>query len=133
MLCHWPGLYNNGAKTGLRQFQRVVTALHERFGDQTQWMKLSEIARYWAAKELAEFRMEEGKLRIDSPVGCPDFTLRIPHRIEGRPTYAPRGVHHLVERVEAAKDLAEMRWHQDGDTSVLCIPLAKGQSEISLG
>src|SRR5690606_7047222 len=27
MLCHWPGMYCNGALTGFRAFQRVVDAL----------------------------------------------------------------------------------------------------------
>lgn len=132
MLCHWPGLYNNGTKAGLHQFQMVVTALNKRFGDQTQWMKLSEMARYWAAKELVEMRLQDEKIMLDAPVGCRDFTFRLPVRIEGRPTYAPRGRHHYIERVENAKDLAEMKWRQDGDECVICIPLAKGQSEIAV-
>lgn len=48
-LCHWPGIYCNGTKAGFRHFKNVVLALHGRFGERTKWMKLSEIARYWAA------------------------------------------------------------------------------------
>ncbi len=54
MLCHWPGMYCNGKLTGFHAFQRIVTTLNEVYGDQTMWMKLSEIGRYYAAKDLTK-------------------------------------------------------------------------------
>ena len=51
MVCHWPGLYFNGREIGFRIFQEVVRRLHDAY-DGLIWMKLSEIARYWAAREL---------------------------------------------------------------------------------
>jgi len=56
MLCHWPGMYCNGTKNGFHAFKRVVEALERRFSDRTIWMKPSEMARYWAAKELTVLR-----------------------------------------------------------------------------
>ena len=67
MLCHWPGMYSSGAKTGFQAFQKVVLAFNGRFRDQTQWMKLSEIARYWAAKELTEIRKTDAGLSPSTP------------------------------------------------------------------
>ena len=51
MLAHWTGIYWNGQELGFKIFQEVVRRLHARF-DHLLWMKLSEVARYWAAKEL---------------------------------------------------------------------------------
>ena len=58
MYCHWPGLYTHGTKEGFRDFQDVVRALAGRFGDRTAWMKISEIARYQAARELTTVTLE---------------------------------------------------------------------------
>ena len=55
MVCHWPGLYFNGQEVGFKIFQEVVRRLHDAF-DTLIWMKLSEIARYWAARELTQDR-----------------------------------------------------------------------------
>ncbi|NNJ24884.1 PQQ-binding-like beta-propeller repeat protein [Alienimonas chondri] len=78
MLCHWPGLYNHGAETGFAAFRRIVTALDARFGERTVWMKLSEIARYAAAKNSTtiarqaaggvRWSVDRGTLYVPSPV-----------------------------------------------------------------
>ena len=52
MLCHWPGMYTHGTKAGFAALQQVVLALEEHWSEKTIWMKLSEIARYWAARKL---------------------------------------------------------------------------------
>ena len=54
MVCHWTGIHFYGQVLGFQIFQQVVRRLGERFGPKILWMKLSEIARYWAAKELTE-------------------------------------------------------------------------------
>jgi hypothetical protein len=51
IVCHWTGIYFNGEEVGFNVFQDAVRRLHARY-DLLQWMKLSEIARYWAANEL---------------------------------------------------------------------------------
>ena len=79
MLCHWPGIYSNGSKDGFQAFQRIVTSLADVYGDQTLWMKMSEIGRYWAAKEVAEIRREGNVVTLKTPVTTPRFTLRIPN------------------------------------------------------
>jgi hypothetical protein len=56
MVCHWTGIYWNGEELGLKIFQEVVKRLRARF-DNLHWMKLSEVSRYWAARELT--RIEE--------------------------------------------------------------------------
>ncbi len=77
MLCHWPGMYCNGSLAGFRDFQQVVLALQKRYSDRTQWMKVSEIGRYWAAKELTGISRSGDTIELEAPFDCRQFTLRI--------------------------------------------------------
>lgn len=76
MVCHWPGLYFNGDEVGFAIFQEVVRRLHRRY-DHLNWMKLSEIARYWAAKMLTRIELIANRVTLQSPFACPDFTFEI--------------------------------------------------------
>lgn len=84
MVCHWPGIYYRGQEQGFTIFKEAVRRIHERNKD-VIWMKLSEIARYWAAKELTRIETRAGHLVFHGPYACKDFTveLNIP------PTHAP--------------------------------------------
>ncbi len=76
MVCHWPGMYYNGTEHGFNVFKTVVDRLHQRFHN-LNWMKLSEIARYWAAKELTAISRKGNDVTFVAPFGSPDFTLLI--------------------------------------------------------
>ena len=78
LVCHWTGIYFNGEEVGFKVFQEAVRRIHSRYGKRVQWLKLSEIARYWAAKELTEIRREGKRVLLDAPFGTPNFTLRVP-------------------------------------------------------
>ncbi len=131
MLCHWPGLYCNGALTGYRDFQAVVLALHGRFKDQVQWMKLSEIGRYWTAKELTNIALHEGSIRLIAPFACEHFTLRL----RGR-QLASATLQHAsgqVETLHAVSNLPSLgpgSFVQDADDCIVCFNLSKGESTI---
>jgi hypothetical protein len=78
--CHWPGMYFNGQELGFRIFQEVTRRLHTAY-DNLIWMKLSDIARYWAARELTHLeRTRRGQLELRAPFACPSFTVRIDRR-----------------------------------------------------
>ena len=80
MLCHWPGMYCNGDKSGFRDFQRVVIALAKRFSQSTIWMKPSEIGRYEAARQLTSLTMNnDHSIGVDAPYGCTNFTIELAH------------------------------------------------------
>ncbi|MCA8995860.1 MAG: hypothetical protein KDA80_02715 [Planctomycetaceae bacterium] len=127
MLCHWPGMYCNGTKSGFQAFQRVVTSLADRFGDQTQWMKVSEIARYWTARAFTEIQSDDGILRIKAPFACPQWTLRLPRDSGKQPVW--RG--QRLREVSASKDLQPGTWLADGSAVVLCVDLPMGASQVS--
>ena len=41
------------------------------------WMKNSEIARYWAARELTRIERSGKKITLTAPFAAPEFTLRL--------------------------------------------------------
>jgi hypothetical protein len=133
MLCHWPGMYSNGAKTGFHQFQQVVTALHDRFGERTQWMKLSEIARYWAARELTGIRASGSGLALTAPFAAPQFTIQVARSSAAatKAVFASGDQKQPLRRVSSRAALQSGTWLADDEQAVLCVDLPKGESQIS--
>ncbi|MEM7473979.1 MAG: hypothetical protein AAF483_03245 [Planctomycetota bacterium] len=132
MLCHWPGMYCNGSKSGFRAFQSVVQALANRFGDQTQWMKISEIARYWAAKEYTRVRLFEKRIELEAPFACPQFTLRLPGSQKANQASKRQKVPGFKQVSTLASLLPGYVFYSELETW-LCLDLAKGSSQIELG
>jgi hypothetical protein len=132
MLCHWPGLYSHGTKQGFLDFQKVVTALDNRFSKQTLWMKLSAIGRYWAAKDLTKLNTDaNGQLLIDAPLSCSDFTIRVNRRPTTTPRlHAAQSVAQLRE-VSSSELLDENAFWADEKQVVACFTLPKGQSRLA--
>ncbi|MEO1527699.1 MAG: hypothetical protein AAFX06_19895 [Planctomycetota bacterium] len=132
MLCHWPGMYCNGAKTGFKAFQRIVTSIQSRFEKQTQWMKVSEIGRYWAAKETTTFSQDESGLQIHASIKCRDFTFEFGAEVE-RCSFVEGANQVPLRRVDRLDQLAEGRFvSREGKTTV-CVELSTGTSVLTLG
>ena len=132
MLCHWPGMYTQGTKKGFTAFKRVVETLNSRFSDQTIWMKLSEIGRYWTAKELTRITLADRKISLNAPFGTPKFTVRVPGVVATN--NPPRLI--VENQTVALQGVAEPRllrsgtWHTDSKGLILCFDLPKGVSQI---
>ena len=132
MLCHWPGMYTQGTKKGFTAFKRVVETLNSRFSDQTIWMKLSEIGRYWTAKELTRITLVDRKISLNAPFGTPKFTVRVPDVVVTN--NPPRLI--VENQTVALQGVAEPRllrsgtWHTDSKGLILCFDLPKGVSQI---
>lgn len=133
MICHWPGMYSNGTKEGFKSFQRVVKAIDRRFGNRTIWMKLSEIARYWAAKELTTVKVSKAGFSLTAPFACPDFTVKC----KGLPKSAPAILYGdeitALKEVSRRFSLTNGTWMKAGESTVVCFDLGKGQTKLSLG
>ena len=127
MLCHWPGIYSNGSKDGFQAFQRIVRSLDDRYHDQTMWMKLSEIGRYWAAKKVTEIHRDGNVITLQTPVNVPSFTFRIP-ACRG-PVRAEAG----LREVAAMRQLDSGTWLADGEDVIVCIDLEGPTSKIEVG
>jgi hypothetical protein len=41
-------------------------------------MKMSEVARYWAARELTRCEFAANTLKLKAPYACDDFTVEVP-------------------------------------------------------
>ncbi|GIW98215.1 MAG: hypothetical protein KatS3mg111_1548 [Pirellulaceae bacterium] len=130
MLCHWPGMYCHGTESGFRAFQAVVTALHSRFADQVLWMKLSEIARYWAARFWSDVLATEAGLRIVAPFSCPLFTVRIDRTVRQVVLITPDGASTTLQRVASLATLDQGQWFTDGKSSRICWHLQQGVTEL---
>jgi hypothetical protein len=130
MYCHWPGLYTHGTKDGFHDFQKVVRALAGRFGDRTLWMKLSEIARYWAAKELTTIRGEAPGVVFEAPFACPAFTVRAGTASSGPLSLRHDGQTVPLEEVRAARDLVAGTVLREAEGVTACFDLPKGRTAL---
>jgi hypothetical protein len=128
MVCHWPGIYYNGEKLGFNIFKTVVDRLHQKY-DHLKWMKLSEIARYWAAKELTKITAENAEIRFEAPFACEEFTLKIASQMK-RPTVVNGSAKTNLTKVNDKSMLKENTWAQDETGTTICINLSKGKSMV---
>jgi hypothetical protein len=126
-------MYTHGTKEGFAAFQQVVTALNENRGDQTIWMKPSEMARYWAAKELTTTTLADSGVSLSAPFACRQFTIRVPHSVSKLPVVTAVGKSEAQElrQVKEAKQLSSGTWLSEADASVFCFDLLKGRSLLS--
>ena len=129
MLCHWPGLYNNGSQIGFRHFQRAIGALEAKYKDQTVWMKLTEIARYWAAKGLTTITRKGSTVTLQAPFDCPDFTLLV-KGVSGMPRLRQGTSSVRSEGVDAASKLKAGTHLRKDRAVVTCLNLKKGTTTI---
>jgi hypothetical protein len=131
LVCHWPGIYYNGEEIGFNIFKEVVRRIHARY-DNLIWMKNSEIARYWAAKELTRISKQGRRITFNAPFATTRFTVRT----KASPAAAPRltvGADRAeLRRVTAPLQLKSRTWHADGPEITLCFDLPKGRSTLEL-
>jgi hypothetical protein len=131
MLAHWTGIYHNGRELGFKIFQEVVRRLTSRF-DNLHWMKLSEVARYWAAKELTRIERNGNTVTFRSPFACPEFTIRIAAHSERPPILRVRGEPTALAEVSAPLKLKPGTWYGGGNATLACFPLPRGTSRLTL-
>lgn len=132
MLFHWPGMYCNGTREGFEHFKRVVVSLDTRFRNRTIWMKLCEIARYWAAKELTRIERQGKTLTLDAPFATPRFTLRVTGVDNAAPKLAIPNNPVELKQVSAPHQVKPGTWIQEPGGAVLCFDLPKGRSVVTL-
>jgi hypothetical protein len=129
LVCHWPGIYFNGERVGFNIFKAVVKRLHNTY-DHLLWMKQSEIARYWVAKELTRIDKTETGLALKAPYACPAFTVRVARPAAGAVTVVTGGKPQALAEVRKALDLKTGTWVKDKDTLSICFDLPKGECQI---
>jgi hypothetical protein len=130
LLCHWPGIYFNGERIGFNIFKEVVKRLHATY-DHLVWMKLSEISRYWAAKELTRIDSGDRGLSFQAPYACPAFTVRAPATEAKEPKLTVAGKAQPLMSVARVLDLRAGTFVRDEKTVTACFDLPKGASSLS--
>ena len=131
-LAHWTGIWWNGQELGFKVWQEVVRRLHARF-DNLLWMKLSEVSRYWAARELTRIERTGDRITFRAPYACPAFTVQCaaaPNAVP-RLTAGDKPLANLRE-VNRLLDLNNHTWHRAGQTITATIDLPKGTSVLEL-
>lgn len=133
-LTHWPGMYANGTGIAFRTFKETVKRLNAGFSDRIRWMKLTEIARYWAAKELTQIKLVDKKqIELKAPFAADGFTLIAPSWTP--PIVKHDGVITELKEVDSPDRLQAGTWawsSNDGDgVKHICFDLKKGESTIS--
>ena len=95
-------------------------------------MKLSEIARYWAAKELTTVTRDANKLTFVAPFASPDFTVLLPItrvtsiRLGHKDSEGPLTI--VTER----NKLTAGTYLKSDEGWLVCFNLPKGQSVLRL-
>jgi hypothetical protein len=89
-------------------------------------MKLSEISRYWAAKELTTIAIDKNSVILKAPFASPDFTLKLNKTIKNPEikNAAP------LKRIDNLKDLKPGTFQIEDNKTVICFNLKKGKTEI---
>jgi hypothetical protein len=125
MVCHWPGIYFNGDKSGFNVLKEITKRLNQKY-DHLIWMKLSEISRYWAAKELTEIDAGEKSIRFYAPFAAVDFTIKTNAKLlkpllkNSKP----------LRQISQEKDLQAGTFLIKGQEAYICFNLPKGKSEL---
>ena len=130
MVCHWPGVYFNGEKIGFNILKEVKNRLDQKYNNLV-WMKLSEISRYWAAKQLTTLVPEAKKIALKAPFASSGFTVKT-NAVTRNPQIKTRGESKPLVRIKDLKELKTDTWFSDKTGTIICFNLEKGESEIIL-
>lgn len=130
MVCHWTGIYWNGQELGFKIFQEVVRRLEARF-DNLVWMKLSGVARYWAAKELTRIEKTGEALALNAPFAAPRFTLRVASQTGTTPRLTHNGNAIPLKEVSKPLELKPGTWLREPKSVIVCFDLPKGSSVLN--
>jgi hypothetical protein len=129
MVCHWPGIYFNGEHLGFNILKEVKKRLDQKYNNLI-WMKLSEIARYWAARELTTITPGSHKIDLQAPFSTPGFTIKLDSRVTKAQLKTGGKESKPLLQVKDSKDLKSGTWVSDKRGTILCFDLEKGSCEV---
>jgi len=131
MLAHWTGIYWNGQELGFQVFQEVVRRLKSRF-DHLIWMKLAEVSRYWAARELTRIERAGPNVRFKAPYTCPDFTLNLGQLTGHASRLRTANAEVPLREVSGPRQLEANTWCRRSGELLVCFNLPKGESRLEI-
>ena len=127
MVCHWPGIYFNGEKVGFNILKTIVSRLNQKYNHLT-WMKLSEISRYWAAKETTDITVSEKSIQMNAPFYCNDFTLKIEKSVQKLTLKTGQ----TFNKISNPGELKPNTFFSDESSTILCFNLEKNEMLIKI-
>ena len=130
IVCHWPGVYFNGEKTGFNIFKQVVSRLHGRY-DNLIWMKQGDVARYWAAKKLTGIETGKNSIKLTAPFATNWFTLSVSGKFRSAKVMND-GKTYMLNPASDPLGLDNGKIFADRKESLLCFKLEKGITTIEL-
>ncbi|MHC4584544.1 MAG: twin-arginine translocation signal domain-containing protein [Planctomycetota bacterium] len=131
LVCHWPGIYYNDEEIGFNIFKEVVRRIHSRY-DNLLWMKNSEIARYWAAKELTKIEKQGGRITFNAPFATTRFTVRTRTNSTTPPKLMVNRKPVQLQRKQRVLQLESQTWYKQGRNVMICFDLPKGKSTLDV-
>ncbi len=131
MLCHWTGIYFNGEEVGFKIFQEAVRRLHIKY-DNLLWMKLSDIARYWAAKQLTGIEMKNDRMHFNAPFATDSFTVQVKTKSHNLPRLVTGEKQSQFAEVRDFLKLKSGTFVRTDRSITICFDLPKGASELVL-
>jgi hypothetical protein len=96
-------------------------------------MKLSEVARYWAARELTQIERNGERLVLRAPFACDNFTLRFATNANGQPRFQNGADVVALKEVLKPLDLQSGTWCREGQNMTVCVSLPQGDSQLVVG
>jgi hypothetical protein len=130
MVCHWPGIYYNGEKTGFNILKEVKARLSKKY-ENLFWMKLSEIARYWAVRKLSSNEYTRSSVKINTPFSTRWFTFSIPGKAREIKLINETGKSTL-RIIKDSLSLDSNSFVIIKNETLVCIDLPKGQSILEI-
>jgi hypothetical protein len=130
LVCHWPGIYFNGEEIGFNIFKEIVSRLNQKY-DNLIWMKNSEIARYWAAKELTLIEINGDGVHFHAPFECPGFTVEVDRpRVQQDLSVDHAQSQVRLHRTGSTTALKPATWTESQKGVTVCFDLPKGKSVL---
>lgn len=130
MVSHWPGMYCNGDETGFEILKTVVGRLATHYANLI-WMKNSQIARYWAARELTGIALAGQAAELSAPFACENFTLRLPTTATGPLALRVGNERNVLNEIRDPKSLVAGTWVATSAGPMACLDLPRGTSLIA--
>jgi len=131
IVCHWPGIYFNGEEVGFNIFKEVVHRVHARY-DNLIWMKLGEIARYWAAKELTQIDKQGSSVIFTAPYAAKRFTVQVETAGTAVPRLTSNNLAVELKRVNKPLEIDSGAWCADERNVTVCFDLPKGKTILEI-
>ena len=97
-------------------------------------MKLSELARYQAARELTTIERTDAAITLNAPFAAPLFTFRVggeQNQKRSAPVLSTMDEQRPLQEVRHRRDLRDDTWLAEPTGMIICLNLPRGRSSLT--